>query len=651
MIVNAELQKQPASFPAAKKVLDQWKSIPGMSQRELANMSLAEARLCFMTGDLDRCEKQLLSIDATLPEHYEAMLWRGRWRLEAAGRPGFPVATKEKLSKEAADILRSVIVAADTSNAMRRQATYLSGLNQRNQGKLKEALGTFSGVRQRSPHSAEAIASGIEEAEILFNSQNLSGAVNTVHHILRNIEDIELYNGYWLPLNKLKSRLLDIGRKLSLQGEYDRSIELANYLSLAFPRSDALRLQAETYEQWGTDLAASPLPAKVDAKVERRVELNDKYIKAAETYEQLAALELRSSDYPEIVWQAAESFRKANNLERANRLLAEYLRYEERNKHGRALVALGRNYIHAGEWQKAVEPLERCLTEYATNPVSYEARLLAANAKLELGELEEAIELLESNLSDYQLDPKSPIWQDSLFELGQTIFERGDELLLTANADQPPGADQNVQDRLEKSHDKFMLAVQRLGEAASRYGEDPRNFATRHLLARSYRLAAKTPETIVKSQPDLVDSARRGLLQQRREMLEKALEEFRNLHTAINQRSESYGTSEELMSLTRNCYFGEADALYDLARWEEAIVAYRNVASRYLNQPEALEALVQLAQCHRKLGREFEAKKTLTQAEQVLRRIPADQDERFVAYTRASRPEWEQLIGWLRKWN
>ena len=35
-------------------------------------------------------------------------------------------------------------------------------------------------------------------------------------------------------------------------------------------------------------------------------------------------------------------------------------------------------------------------------------------------------------------------------------------------------------------------------------------------------------------------------------------------------------------------YFGEADTLFELGRWEEAIQAYRNAASRFLNRPESL---------------------------------------------------------------
>ncbi len=140
------------------------------------------------------------------------------------------------------------------------------------------------------------------------------------------------------------------------------------------------------------------------------------------------------------------------------------------------------------------------------------------------------------------------------------------------------------------------------------------------------------------------------MLVQQRNLLEQALDGFRSLHQAISGREESL-SSEKNLPILRNSYFGEADTLFELGRWEDAIQAYRNAASRFLNRPESLEALAQMAVCHRKVGREFEAKKTLAQAEQVLRRIPPEYDSQFVATTRASRQEWQDLLGWLKDWD
>lgn len=648
MIVDAHLRQQPPNLVAARAILTRWQAIPGMSSRERARAQLVAARLAFSDKDLDTCERLLVGLDPSLPEYSEALLWRGRWRIEATARGDRSTARHPQWNSEAAAILRKVIRGTATPDTLRRQASYLVGINLRQQGKLKEALGALSGVRQRSPYATEAIAAGLEEAEILLEFGQLEGVLTTVHHILRSIGDLKLYSGSWISVDELRLRLFEIGRALQNQQEYERVIQLAEYLALVFPLNDTVRLQAETYQQWADELAASPLGTTNEAKATRRQLLNERYRSAAGKFEQLAQLELRSPNYPRILWQATEAYRKANDLRKANEFLIDYLRFEDRVKRPRGFVALGRNYIHAGEWEKSIEPLERCLTEYPTNPVSYEARLLAARAKSELGALDEAIDLLESNLGDFHLDPGSPLWQDSLFELGQTIFQRGDQLLLDASAG-PFDADKGEQ--LVRSHEDFLQGIQRLSEAVSRYPTDPRYYDTRFLLAKSYRLAARMPEQLIKSNSSMVESARRDLSKQRRQLLETALESFRQLHQEINSRQDASANFEQTLAIVRNSYFGEADSLFDLERWEEAIGAYHNAASRFLNQPESLEALVQLALCHRKMGREFEAKKALAQAEQVLSRVPAEYDSRFVSFTRASRQEWVELIGWLRKWD
>jgi hypothetical protein len=64
-----------------------------------------------------------------------------------------------------------------------------------------------------------------------------------------------------------------------------------------------------------------------------------------------------------------------------------------------------------------------------------------------------------------------------------------------------------------------------------------------------------------------------------------------------------------------------------------------------------LEALVQIAECHRKMGRDTEARKAIRQAESVLQRIPAELDSKFVSVTRGDRSHWQKMLGTLKDWN
>ncbi len=653
MKVESQLRKMPPDLPAAEATLAAWQAIPGMSQAELSRIKLVQANLEFIKHQPQRCEELLTDITGDSPEAYQALLWRTRWRLtHAVEGKGLTDAQRERLLEEAVEISRTLKVAADTPADLRRQAAYLSGRVLRQQKKIDAALSTLSGARQSSPQSAEAIASGMEEVEILIETGELDEALSTLFYILRSIDELDLYNELWMTVPEFRTRLLEIGRKFRDVGEFEKSIELAELMALAFPRSDSVRLQAEALEHWADILAATPSDPDDSSQAEIRGQVCAKHQAAAEQYKFLAHLELRSSDYPDIVWKAITNFQQSGDLNQANQLLVDYLRHEDRTKRPRGFLALGTNYVNAAQWRKAIDPLERCRIEHPTHPISFEARLLAAKAHFELDQLDQAIDLLNENLSGSAtaLRPTSDIWRDSLYQLAQTVFRQGDELLLEMRLD-PKIEMSNREAKLQDSQDKFLEVVDLLGGFVTRYPNDPRNFDAMYLIAKSHRLAAETPQQIALSNASIVETARRKLMQQRRQLLEQALVEFKKLRTAITQSQDTLTLSEQTSALIRNCHFGEADTLYDLDRWDEAIAAYQNVASRFLNRPESLEALMQMAQCHRRLGQDDVAKRVLAQAEQVLTRIPPEYNAQFVSLTRTTRDGWSDLLGSLRSWD
>ena len=650
MVADAHLRRETVDFEALSKSLATWRAIPGMSDSELARIRLAEAKIAFYNQDAEASESLLAGIDESLPEYFPALLWRGRWRLENALQDQIPADERSALLQEAREIFRRAKIMADTPGDIRRQATFLSGKCLRGEDNLSAALGTFSAVRQSAPQSAEAVASGIEEAEILLELENLEGALNTARNILRNIEDLELYDERWVSADELKSRLLDIGREMRDRGEFQRAIRIAEDIALAFPLSASLRLQAESLEHWAEELEASMSALPLSELSNQRQLMVDKYHAAAERYEQLSLLKLRSPEYTQILWSSVLGYQRANDLDKANELLKDYIRFEDRSKRPRGFLALGKNFMNEAKWLRALEPLERCLIEHEEHAVSYEARLLAAQAKAELDSLPEAADLLEANMYDFQLDPKNGVWRDSLFLLGQIIYRQGEQLVIDVRLN--PNAEWDERrTKLEESRAKFDKAITELGNAFTRWEDDPRYYDARHLYARSHRLAAELPQQSILANPTMIDSARRKLVQERRDLLQTAQQQFKELRESITQNLDSVDSPERMNALLRNCYFGEADTLYDLGRWEEAIEAYKRVTARYLNEPESLEALVQITRCFRKLDNKQDAARTLATAQQVLRRIPPEMDGRFISVTRANRAGWDRILTSMQTWD
>lgn len=652
MNVESNLRKIPANYAEAEAQLEAWANIPGMSESEKARIELARAQNEFVHQHYPALEPHLLKVSKTTPEHNSALLWRGRWRIEQASLLDEDSPEREALLIDARQIIREVLLAVNAPPSLRRQSQFLAGRILRLQGKNQEALGTFSTVRHANPQSAEAITSGLEEAEILLEQGRLEDTVATCRLLLRNIEDLALYNGYWLPVGELRTRLLQIGRSLANDRQYMYVVELATHIELAFPPSDSVRLKAEAYLQWGDDEQAAQAGLARDEQAKLRRRAKEKYLAAAEQFEQLALLELRSTEYPEILWRAVHANQAANDLENANRLLKKYLINEEKTKRPRGFLALARNYMNAAEWEKAIVPLTRCIDEYPNHAILYEARLLAAKANMELDDLDESVRLLDENLFVYNLSPQSKTWRESMFTLGLARFKQGKRALMEADSLPRDGTkSEEILAKYQESQDHLFMCLKRLGHASTRFANSPRYFDARYIMAHANRLAASTYKALAEENDTIIESKRRQVLNNWRNLLVDTLQQYASLRDEVTQSQEVFDSLDEYESLVRNCVFGEADTLFDLGEWEQAAAAYRSAAGRYMNKPEALEALVQLAHCNRQLDNPAEAKKNLIQAEQVLTRIGPEYDAHFVSVTRTDRKGWTNLLTWLKRWD
>ncbi|RMF40901.1 MAG: hypothetical protein D6753_10715 [Planctomycetota bacterium] len=648
LLVRAYLRLDPPDLDSATRELEAWSSVPGLSRDEEAELALERAVLEYTRGDYPAADRILSEIPVGTSVQPEAQLWRGRLRLAQVTEGAIPPTQVQATLAEAEEILRKLKTLPSTPEAIRRHAMFLSGRCMRLQGREREALGTFSSLRQTAPRSVEAVAAGVEESEILMQTDDYPQVVDILHSLLVNLEDIGLYDDFWLPRKVLKKRLMDVGRALRDRGDYAHALQHAKNLAIAFPLGDSLQLQAEILESWALAMENEPPPPDTESQHWRQ-QVAQRFRQAAETFERWTQVEWADPNYTENLWRAVVNYQRANDIPRANELLRKYLLYEDRSKRPRAFLALGKNLMSQAKWEEALVPLQRCLVDYPEHPISHEARLYAARAKVELRELDDAIDLLEENLYDHQLRPNNLTWQDSLFELGRVLYQYGDQILLEMRLN--PAIDVAAQRRrLQQCQELFLQAVEKLSEVALRWNEGARHYQARYLVADSYLQAAETPTQLLRLDPDLLAANKRKLLQNRRELLDKALLEFERLERDLTLNVDRLDNAEWAVTLLRNVYFGQADTLFEQGRFEEAVAAYQNVTARFMNQPESLEALVQIAACYGRLGRDEDARHVLATARQVLARIPPEHDNRFVQVTRGSREDWKRLINQMGGW-
>jgi hypothetical protein len=515
-------------------------------------------------------------------------------------------------------------------------------------GQPDESLNLLASVRQQQPFEGANIAAGIEEVEWLASRGDGEEALQTVRYLMREIGGEQNYDGSAIDLESFRSRMIVAIQNLRQKERFDHCIAIAKVLPSLFPLTDAIYEEAMTYKASALQLINTN--KSVDGVTEPRAVLaaKQKYRSAGDAFAKSAKLRFDSERYCDTLWEAIEAYQYSGQFEISVDLLADYLRYEQRTRQPRALLAMGRARLATGNAREALDPLEECIVEFPRDPLRYDARLVAALANSELNLYPEAKALLDANLTDGGLTPESTIWRESLYTLGELLFRQAHEAHLTWELERSK-ADPNKPLDLSALRDNQPYVVEaalRLQEAATRYWPAPRAKHAAYLHARASKLAAVWPKLESES-PQALDAAKRQLRLQADQYLSTAMTAFINLRRDLSSREEEQALTPSQQAMLRNCYVEEADTLYELGKYDQAAEAFRAVSLRYMNEPTALEAMLGQSRCLQQLNRPREARLIIRQAAVVLSRIPPDADTRFTETTRYDRKRWQELLTWL----
>jgi TolA-binding protein len=379
----------------------------------------------------------------------------------------------------------------------------------------------------------------------------------------------------------------------------ERELELTAELLRSVAKAYQAKLATASAEQ------AKLLTAKTRASLRR----------AGLAFSKLAELHTASRTYTDDLWNAAECFSQGHDYRHAVASLDLYLKYELRRRRSSALLLLGEATFALGETDKALTTLQECIDAYPNEPACYPARVLAAKVWIEKGDTAKAELLLQANLEDNNLTPRSLEWRDSLFGLGSLLVVVG----------------------------RYQDAIQRLEEFVARYPDSPQALEARYLTAQAdQHLGQQLQQKLADEKIETLRSAHEKQMQQN---LIAAIERYQQLQALLGHRAEQSELNKADKAILRNSRFALAASLFDLGRYEEAARTYSNIASGYRNEPEALDAFVQLAACYRRLNQPAEVQGALSQAKSALERMNKDAD--FKLTTNHSRLEWGQLLDQL----
>lgn len=533
-------------------------------------------------------------------------------------------------------------------------ARYLAGISYRIAGKNEEALGVLSSLRQNNKFPAEAIAAGIEEVELLAEMGLYADALLATRAIVRSIGDPITFDPKWISLIDLQARLQTVGQTIRVGGGYQESIEYAESLPPVVDPADALAMKAQSHREWGLFLRAKGKAGNEEAMRDARRQFRE----AGSTFAEVAKLEFTEPEYIDLLWEAIAAYQAGRAYEESLELLNDYLRYEDRSRIPRGLVAKGKALAAIGKHEEALIPFEDCIAEFRRDPLSYEAQLLSAVSNAELGRIERAREKLEGNVQNEWLSPESPVYRDSLFVLGDLLYRTATEEFLrlttpsTVSPRLSPGDRPRPEDveAFQKNQLVLESAIVRLEEAEQRdikSGNVERSRRAGYLAAEAHRLASFWP-AIQAADAETLQSNRNRLNQQRLAELRRANETFERLRKQLTDRmSEQSELSPWEQSMRRNCYMGVADTYFEMGDIEGALAAYQKASQEFMNEPFALEALMQESRCLEQLGKTAEAKNVFKKASLVLSRIPEEEAGRFAQTTRYNREDWSELLQWL----
>ncbi len=598
---------------------------PELSVSDRETGLLDQAQLQWELGDFAACAKALDRIPADAFIRPEAELLRGQIDLRAAREAKNQLnqqstaEDRQAVKKRYDDTMKTLRKAQDDPLADRaiRQSMYLIGVCLLETGDVRGAVAQFERTRDLYRDSPEGIAAGLQVADLLLEAQRDEQALTALRRMLAVIPETPEFSNPWIPPAEFRGRVLADYQHFVDAAQYENAVGLTETMFPLFPRTQCVRLAAETYRSWARSLlhAAESLPhPQAD---EMRARGRAQYRKAGQVFGQLAELEFTTRNYPDDVWQSAESYLAGHRFTQAVAALDEYLKYELRRRRPLALVNLGEALLALGRIDDALLALGECIEFYPDDAASFQARLWAARATAEKGDVAAAEALLRENLNGELLTPDSKEWRDSLFALGKLLAAAG----------------------------RHGEAIERLEEAVARYPDSRQAIEARYLIAECCQQAAKVPQE--KATTDTVETARIAHLKQAQQHLETAISYYEQTQEVLNRRQEQTELSPLEKLLLRNSYFAAGACLVELGRDDEAIRAYSTATNRYQHDPEVLEAFTQIATCYRRLNKPREARGTIQQAKAVLDRI--DPNASFAEATIYSRREWKELLDWMGK--
>jgi TolA-binding protein len=363
---------------------------------------------------------------------------------------------------------------------------------------------------------------------------------------------------------------------------------------------------ARVYERRANQLQALVGDGKPAERAEREAKVREMRARAGDGWVAYSRSMVLSDDkgFGEAMWKGIELYETCGDVGRVISALETFVNERPEDPLAAdAMLKLGNSYHAAGLFDKAIGSYKRCAGLYPRSLAASKSGVALARAYVAKGPdtYGKAEAVLRSVIDDNpQITPDAVEFREALAELANLHHRNG----------------------------QYELAIARLDEMTQRYPHDERMGQLLFLMGDCYRKSAAALELRMNAQR--ATAARQPTTRQfdleqatvaRRERLEKARDLFKQViehYKAAGPRGETDRLYQKL------AHFYQADCVYDLGEYVDAIKCYDDAAFRYQDDPSALAAYVQIVNANVALGRLEEAKAANERAKWMLRRMPAD---------------------------
>lgn len=630
---------------------------PNLSPDDRNRSLLLRAKILTKLRRYPESLEVLQAIPEDSPMHAESLLVLGQLYLQQADRQSEEASlddsanamlrARQKYAEAIAQFRRAQIKDVDGTRIGSEARYFLAACSLR-LGDLEEAESRFGDSRRENFDNPLGIAAGLGEAEVQVGLGKWDEAFENYVRIITDVRRQQNFDSPWISMPIFKDRMHKAYKSFLERGDFKRALELAQGMSPPLEKAFSMQLEAETHKLWAEnlDLEANLAVAPEKEQLQKRAYRHHR--ESGLAYAKLAKLRFTEETYPTDVWNAGEQYHNGRDFDRAVALYQIYLDTNNNDRNARAHLRMGESYLAMGKLEDALWSLEQCILLQPEDPDTYRARLIKSQVHLEKNEVDTAIKLLKDNLSG-KMTPDADEWRDSLFALGKTFYLEALAIEthsreLGVNREDPLGKKLGLKE-LKRSHDKFQEAVNTLRQAVLRYKDTTdESIEYRYFLAESHRHSAKWPRKQL--DVETINATRFRLKAQFEEDLRIARDLYDELENDLLSEDDRRELSEVENKILRNCFFARGDVNFDLEDWPRAIKAYASASNRYSDQPESLEAFVQIASCYRHMGQFDDARTILKQAKSFFDdRIPKESD--FALTTRYNRDEWDAFFSWL----